>query len=182
MEGGERVRVLGGLLKAMRRLEEALAVLAFLVLAVSLLVDVAARELTGSGVLGAPQIGVLGMILAAMAGFGLATDQGGHLRPRFADALIPARLEPFFVRVADLLSAAFYVAIAGVSTVVVVEFHDFGDVQSVLRWPLWPFMMILPFAFTLTGVRHLIYAFAQDLRPRDLFTRSEPAPTRVDDI
>ena len=48
--------------------------------------------------------------------------------------------------------------------VVVETFRD--DVQSmVLRIAVWPFQMIIPTAFLLTSIRHLIYAIKPNLRP-----------------
>ncbi|MED6342857.1 MAG: hypothetical protein VX658_00715, partial [Pseudomonadota bacterium] len=59
----------------------------------------------------------------------------------------------------------FCFAFAVIAFQVVVEtFRD--DVQSmVLRIAVWPFQMIIPAAFLLTSIRHLIYAIKPDLRP-----------------
>ena len=48
--------------------------------------------------------------------------------------------------------------------VVIETFND--DVQSiVLRIAIWPFQAIIPLAFFLTSIRHLIYTFYPSLRP-----------------
>ena len=48
--------------------------------------------------------------------------------------------------------------------VVIETFND--NVQSiVLRIAIWPFQAIIPLAFFLTSVRHLIYTFYPSLRP-----------------
>ena len=60
---------------------------------------------------------------------------------------------------------AFCLAFSIIAFEVVVEtFND--DVQSiVLRVAIWPFQMIIPVAFFLTSIRHLIYAIKPKLRP-----------------
>jgi len=52
-----------------------------------------------------------------------------------------------------------------VATQVVIEtFND--DVQSmVLRIAIWPFQAIIPIAFFMTSIRHLIYTMYPNLRP-----------------
>ena len=52
-----------------------------------------------------------------------------------------------------------------VATQVVIEtFND--DVQSiVLRIAIWPFQAIIPVAFFMTSIRHLIYTIYPNLRP-----------------
>jgi hypothetical protein len=42
-----------------------------------------------------------------------------------------------------------------------------GDVTSVLRWPIWPLQTIIVVAFLLNAVRHLIFCFEPDTRPRE---------------
>jgi Tripartite ATP-independent periplasmic transporters, DctQ component. len=54
--------------------------------------------------------------------------------------------------------------------VVVETFRD--DVQSmVLRIAVWPFQMIIPTAFFLTSIRHLIYTINPSLRPGEVVSR-----------
>ena len=61
----------------------------------------------------------------------------------------------------------FLFAFAVIAFQVVAEtFRD--DVQSmVLRIAVWPFQMIIPTAFLLTSIRHLIYTIKPDLRPEE---------------
>ena len=118
-----------------------------------------------SGILQASQIGVFGMIVVAFMGIGLATADGAHLRPRFADHLIPKALEPAILRLADLITALFYWFVAGVGAYIVIEAYEYGDVFNTVRIVIWPFQMVIVLAYFLGGVRHIIFMLRPELRP-----------------
>ena len=77
------------LLAVLAQVERVLCVSAFLLLVAVLFADVLSRELTAAGLYWAPQIGVWANVFVVMAGFGLASTAGAHLRPRFADDWLP---------------------------------------------------------------------------------------------
>ena len=82
------------LLAAAGLVEKTLCVAAFAVLVAVLFADVISREATAAGLHWASQIGVWANVAVVMAGFGLASASGAHLRPRFLDALLPQSWEP----------------------------------------------------------------------------------------
>ena len=81
-------------LRSLARLERLVASLAFLLLVTVVFVDVVNRELTGTGLHWALQIGVYANFFVVMLGIGVASAGGAHLRPQFADHWLPARFEP----------------------------------------------------------------------------------------
>ncbi|MCG8444026.1 MAG: TRAP transporter small permease [Caulobacterales bacterium] len=156
---------LAGLLGVIGRAERALCVLAFFVMAAALIADVASRQLFSTGLIGAPQIGVVGMIAAAMFGMGIATDAGSHLRPRLFDALIPARFSALVERLADALTAAFFALMGGLAVMVVAESFALGDRMAVLNWPIWPMQIMIAAAFGTNAARFAVFSVQPSLRP-----------------
>lgn len=140
---------------------------AFVVMAGALIVDVGMREITGAGVLGAPQVGVIGMIAVAMFGFGIAASQGAQLRPRFMDGVFPKAWGPALDRLADAITAAGFAGIGWLAIIMVAESARLGDVTSVLRWPIWPMQTIIAVAFATNAVRYALFAIWPALRPAD---------------
>ena len=151
----------------LRKAELAVCFLAFVVMALVLMVDVLNREFTGAGVYGSGQIGVFGMVIVAFLGLGVATAEGAHLRPRFADHLIPARFEGTLNRIADIITALFYGFVAYVAVEAVSISYGFTEVTSTLRILIWPFQSVIVIAFGMGAIRHVIFARYPALRPSD---------------
>ena len=139
--------------------------LAFGVLVFVMFSDVAFREITGTGLHWSRQIGVYANLFVVMFGLGVASSEAAHLRPKFADNWLPKTWEPFLDQCQEGLMFVFCLLFSIVAAQVVIEtFND--NVQSiVLRIAIWPFQAIIPLAFFLTSVRHLIYTFYPNLRP-----------------
>jgi len=139
--------------------------LAFGVLVMVMFSDVAFREITGTGLHWSRQVGVYANLFVVMFGLGVASSEAAHLRPKFADNWLPEKLDPILNRIQEGLMFIFCLVFSVIAFQVVVEtFRD--DVQSmVLRVAVWPFQMIIPAAFFLTSVRHLIYTIEPSLRP-----------------
>lgn len=156
-----------GVLKALRWIERIACVLSFTVIAAALIADVGSRLLQGAGILGAVQVGVAGMVVLAMFGIGLASDAGEHLRPRYFDALWPETWRMAVQRIADALTALFFLVFGIIAVLVVAESYALGDVTSVLRWPIWPLQCAIALAFLLNALRYVIFAGRPDLRPDD---------------
>lgn len=167
-------------LKKLRTFEQAVCFAAFSVMAIALFSDVFWREWTGSGILQASQIGVFGMIVVAFMGIGLATADGAHLRPRFADHLIPKAWEGFIVRLADLITALFYWFVAGVGIYIVFEAYEYGDVFNTVRIVIWPFQLVIVLAYFIGGVRHIIFLARPELRPPE--SGADPEVTATDTL
>lgn len=151
----------------LRIFEQSMCFLAFLLMAGSLMGDVLKREFTGSGWFGAPQVGVVGMIVVAYMGIALASANGSHFRPRFADPLLQ-RWDVAASRIGEFGFAVFCFFMAYIALNVSVESYDLEDVSAVLRWPIWPIQGVIVMGFGLVGVRHTLYGIYLDLRPKPL--------------
>ncbi|MFL2771102.1 MAG: TRAP transporter small permease [Rhodospirillaceae bacterium] len=138
--------------------------LAFLLMAASLMGDVLKREFTGSGWFGAPQVGVVGMIVVAYMGIALASANGSHFRPKFADPLL-ARWDSLANRIGEFGFAIFCFFMAYVALHVSIESYELADVSAVLRWPIWPIQAVIVLGFGLVGLRHTLYGIFLDIRP-----------------
>jgi len=145
--------------------ERALTGAAFFVLIVAVFADVLSREVTGTGLHWARQTGVYANVFVVMFGLGLASAGGTHLRPRFADNWLPARLAPALDRANDLGMALFCIAFAVVAVMVVAESFALQERSVALRVAVWPFQAAVPLAFLLAGMRHLAYTICPALRP-----------------
>ena len=158
------MRTAKAFLNYLRIFEQTLCFLAFLLMAASLMGDVLKREITGSGWFGAPQVGVVGMIVVAYMGIALASANGSHFRPKFADPLLK-RWDRTANRIGEFGFAVFCFFMAYVAFDVAVESYELDDVSAVLRWPIWPIQGVIVMGFGLVAVRHTLYGIFIDLRP-----------------
>jgi TRAP-type C4-dicarboxylate transport system permease small subunit len=129
--------------------------------------DVAAREITGTGLHWARQAGVYANLFVVMFGIGLASADGAHLRPRFADGWLPAAWDPVLLRLREALMALFCAGFAAVAAGVVADSFVMGERSAVLRIVVWPFQLVIPVAFGLASLRHALYGLFPALRPAD---------------
>jgi TRAP-type C4-dicarboxylate transport system permease small subunit len=153
------------ILAAVARSEQAIVIGAFAVLVGVVFADVASRETLGRGLHWALQAGVYANYVVVLAGLGIASAGGAHLRPRFADRWLPARWEPWLARLPDAGMALFALAFAAVAAAVVAETRALGDRSAVLGNLLWPLQALMPAAFLVAAVRHGLYAAWPALRP-----------------
>ena len=153
------------ILSRLTLIEKWMTFTAFLILVVVMFADVAIRELSGTGLHWSRQIGVYANLFVVMFGLGVASSESAHLRPKFADNWLPESWNPILERFQEGLMCLFCLVFSIVATQVVIEtFND--DVQSmVLRIAIWPFQAIIPIAFFMTSIRHLIYTMYPNLRP-----------------
>ena len=152
-------------LRWLSQTEKALCALGFVVMAIALILDVAARLILGHGLVGAPQLGLVGMLVTALFGGGLAADAGEHLRPRVLDPYRPPHWEPAMARIGHLLTGGFFLLLAWLSAKVALESHRLEDVTSLLRWPVWMLQSVLVLAFGGNGVRCLLFGLRPELAP-----------------
>lgn len=129
--------------------------------------DVLRREFTGSGWFGAPQVGVVGMIVVAYMGVSLASANGSHFRPKFADIVL-RRWDRVANRIGEFGFAIFCYFMSYIAFGVSVESFELDDVSAVLRWPIWPVQGVIVMGFGLVAVRHTLYGIFVDLRPLPL--------------
>lgn len=155
------------LLGGMLRLEKSVAILTFLLMVAALAADVIGRELFGTGIFGSVKFAVYALIYCAMAGFGIATATGSHLRPSLADGLIPRKLTGAAIRIGNLASAAILLTLAYAGY----EFVEFSRMieerSDTLDWLMWPVQAAIPIGFTLSALRFLIYAAYPALLPEE---------------
>ena len=144
------------------RLEAFVAVCAYVLTAGLLLSEVIARELFTESIWGSQKIAVFAAIIAGSLGLAIATSENAHLRPSFADGLLPYG---WVDRLGDVLSALLFAGFGYFAIVFVQESIEYKDVAEVIRIPLWPIQIVLPYAFFSSALRHLIFAVEPDLKP-----------------
>jgi TRAP-type C4-dicarboxylate transport system permease small subunit len=155
------------LLHVIRTVEKLLCITAFAVLIAVIFADVLSRELTGAGLYWASQTGVWANVLVVMAGFGLASTDGAHLRPRFADGWLPECWVGTLQFLQQITMALFCLALAVLSLLVVLGSWQLGEVDIDLFLPIWPVQAALPAAFFAAALRYAIYGFCPALRPTE---------------
>ncbi len=154
-----------GWLSACGRFERAVTFVAFLLLIVVVFGDVVSREVSGTGIHWARQAGVYANIIVVMFGIGLASADGAHLRPRFADGWLPASWDPLVSRLKEFLMAAFCGVFAWVAFSVVAETFVLQERSAVLRTLVWPVQAVIPLVFLLAALRHTLFGLYPALRP-----------------
>lgn len=152
-------------LKALWTIEAAICVLAFCGTALALMADVLAREFFGNGLFGAQRFAVWANAIAGLLGFALVTAERGHLRPQFADALLPKALEPHIERIGEVVSAAICLALAWFAVEFVQSSARLGERGMAIPILVWPIQLVLPWMFFSSALRHLAYAAWPVLRP-----------------
>jgi len=170
VDAAERSRgaqLAGALLVRLAALERGFTFGAFMVLIAVVFLDVASRELTGSGLHWASQAGVYANVVVVMLGLGLASSSGAHLRPRFADGWLPASWQPWLIRIQELLMASFCAGFAVLALIIVSETRALGEVSPVLGNPVWIIQACVPLAFGLATLRHGLYGLWPELRPAE---------------
>ncbi len=152
------------------------AVSAFGLIAVLLILDVVGRELLGpiyklldikgaTGIYGAQKLSVYSLVLASFCGIGIATATGSHLLPRIGFGWIPKDFGPTMDRVADLITAVFMVVVAYYGYVFVSSTIAAGLRAQAFNLPVWPFQVAIPLGFLSASVRYFLYAAWPALRP-----------------
>lgn len=152
-------------LRGLWYLEATVCVLAFSTAAIALMADVLGRELFGHGVFGAQRLAVWTTAIAGLVGFAMVTAEGGHLRPRFTDALLPKAAEPVMGRVADAVSASICIFLGWFSIEFVRSSFALGERGTAIAIPVWPIQMVLPWMFLSSALRYLCFVFWPELKP-----------------
>ena len=156
-----------GLLRKIRRVEKIICITAFVLLIAVVFADVLSREASGAGIYWASRVGVWANVFVVLAGFGLASADGAHLRPRFADNWLPASFSPALEFMQHLVMSLFCIAIGGLALSVVLGSYQLREVSLDLYVPIWPVQALLPLAFFTAAIRHGLYAFVPALRPAE---------------
>ena len=161
----EKAPLAGKLLKHLDRLERLLTIAAFIVLVLVVFADVVSREVQGAGLFWASQTGVWANVIVVMAGFGLASSAGAHLRPRFADQWLPVSWHATIETLQHIVMALFCLSLGLLASRVVAGSWQLGELSLDLFLPVWPIQLFLPLAFLAGTLRHGLYAFYPSLRP-----------------
>jgi TRAP-type C4-dicarboxylate transport system permease small subunit len=152
-------------LKGLWYLEATICVVAFTLTASALMADVLAREFFGNGIFGAQRFAVWTTAIAGLLGFALVTAERGHLRPTFADRLVPRALDPYMDRVGDVVSAAICGFLGWYAIGFVQSSMQLGERGMAIPIKVWPIQTVLIWMFFSSALRHLIFAVRPDLRP-----------------
>ncbi|MES2714807.1 MAG: TRAP transporter small permease [Pseudomonadota bacterium] len=152
-------------LKMLWRVEATVCVLAFCGTALALMADVLAREAFGNGLFGAQRFAVWANAIAGLLGFALVTAERGHLRPQFADALVPKSLEPHIERIGELVSALICLGLAWYAVEFVLSSARLGERGMAIPILVWPIQLVLPWMFFSSALRHIAFATWPELRP-----------------
>ena len=158
------------------RAECLIAVAAFGLIAVLLILDVAGREVLGpiyklldikgtTGVYGAQKLSVYSLVLASFCGIGIATATGSHLLPRVGFGWVPKSWGPKMDRMADVLTGAFMVGVAYYGYVFISSTMASGLRAQAFNLPVWPFQLAIPLGFLSAAVRYFLYAGWPAIRP-----------------
>jgi len=155
------------IVNAITRVEMGIAFLAFIAMVGALAADVIGREIFGHGIFGSVKFGVYALIYCAMAGFGIATATGSHLRPKFLDKIVPAALNVPVTRAGQFASAGILLMLAYAGW----TFVSFGALMEerdvTLDWVIWPIQAAIPIGFMLSALRHIVYGIWIDLKPAE---------------
>lgn len=152
-------------LKALWTVEAMICVIAFCATALALMADVLAREFFGNGIFGAQRFAVWGNAISGLLGFALVTAERGHLRPQFADGLMPKSLEPYADRIGEVLSAVICLGLTWFAVQFVLSSARLGERGMAIPILVWPIQLVLPWMFFSSALRHLAYANWPQLRP-----------------
>jgi TRAP-type C4-dicarboxylate transport system permease small subunit len=153
------------LLNLLFKVESTVAILCYSLIVLLLISDVALRELIGSSIPGAQRISVYMMIITGFLGMGLAASTGRHLRPRFADDLVSARLAGLAERVGAVIMTVILATYGVVAIRLVVDAYEYGDLARTIKIPLWTLMTVVPYAFFSTALRYAAFALHPELAP-----------------
>jgi TRAP-type C4-dicarboxylate transport system permease small subunit len=152
-------------LKALWTVEATICVVAFCGTALALMADVLAREFFGNGIFGAQRFAVWGNAISGLLGFAIVTAERGHLRPQFADGLIPKSLEPYADRIGEVLSAVICLGMAWYAVKFVQSSAALGERGMAIPILVWPIQLVLVWMFASSALRHLVFARWPELRP-----------------
>ncbi len=150
------------------KIEKVVAAICIAALTLLMVVDVGKREFVGEGIAWAQKLALYFMIWAGLLGAALTSQKGGHLRPEIADKVWPQSLHPVLKTIEQFLVAMFCLGMGWVALEFVIESHKLGDINPVTDISLWMVQAVIPYALFSMGIRHLIYTFFTELRPKNL--------------
>lgn len=154
-----------------------IAVFAFALIAILLLIDVVGRELLAPllrlmdfkvgalGLQGSQQVSVYALVIGSYAGIGIATATNSHLVPRVGFGWIPAAWGLAMDRIADVITGVFLIAVGVFAVRFVHSSMTAGLLMPVISLPVWPVQLVMPLGFFSASVRYFCFALWPALRP-----------------
>lgn len=118
--------------------------------------DVFARHVFNDGIYGVQKFAVYCSAIAGALGISIVIQNGGHLRITVIDSLIPHDLMHTVSRFGDLVSACVFLFLAWFAFAFVYDTYAFGETDTILGIKIWQVQIVLPIAFTLSGMKFLI--------------------------
>jgi TRAP-type C4-dicarboxylate transport system permease small subunit len=155
-----------------------IAVAAFSFIAIILLLDVLGREILGplirllgfpamaTGIFASQKLSIFALVIGSFAGIGIATATASHLVPRVGFGWVPARWDPWFNRLADLITGLFLVGVSYYAWIFV-ESSMATDLRApVLDWSVWPIQLAIPIGFLSAAGRYFLFAAWPSTKPQ----------------
>lgn len=153
------------ILSFLKGLEAVVGATAYLLAFIMVLSEIVMREIFSSTIGGTQEAAILGAVIAGFLGFSLVTSVGAHLRINFLDGLVPDHIEETFIRFTDGLAAIILVLLAYFAATFVQGTYEYADRVETLLIPLWPFQLVMIYAFGASALKHLIFFTNPALRP-----------------
>lgn len=161
------MKIASHVLKILFYAEASVATGLYVMIAALLAGDVVVREVGGSSLMSIQRICVYAMIQTGFLGLALAAARGRHLRPRFADGLVPVRFEPVVKRIASFMLAAIFAYFAVFGFEFVMESIEYGEMTKSIKLPLWTVQLVVPYSLGSTALRYLIFGIFPSLSPEE---------------
>jgi TRAP-type C4-dicarboxylate transport system permease small subunit len=146
--------------RALEALCGALAATALFSIMVLTLVDVSGRKLISASVPGSLELTELLMVVVIFAGLPLVSLRGEHVVFDSLDPIIERTIRRAQWLVVDLIVAALLFGMAWLMWVKAGQMAEFGDTTAQLKIPQPPFVYLMSALLALTGMVHLLLAFA----------------------
>lgn len=164
----------------LKRIEELVAGLAYVLMTAMVGGEVVAREVFQTTIFGSEKIAILASVVAGFVGFALVTHANRHLRISAFDTLVPARLQPIQKRFAELVSALLMAMLAWLAFGYVLDAMAYSEQVEVLYIPRWPFQMVIAYAFASSALQHLaFFIHPEDVPPDEMAAlQNEQSETR----
>jgi TRAP-type C4-dicarboxylate transport system permease small subunit len=162
------VALLSKILNLLSKVEKMIAATCIAALTLLMVMDVGKREFLREGIPWAQKLALYFMIWAGLLGAALTSAKGGHLRPEIADKIWPQSLHPILKTIEQFFIAIFSFTMGYIALEFVMESYKLGDKNPVTEISLWTVQSVIPYSLFSMGLRHIIYTFFSDLRPKDM--------------
>ncbi|MDF3818676.1 TRAP transporter small permease [Leptospira sp. 96542] len=125
------------------------------------------------GIIWAQKLSLYFMLWGGLFGSALASAKGSHLRPEIADKVLPKKILPFIKIIEQWIIAIFFLFLAYLSVIYVIESYGLEEVNPVTEIHLWKVQLIFPYIFVSMGLRHMAYAIFPSIMPSDINEATE---------